>query len=65
MNVISTKNFFSPDDNKRFVLHDSKGFEPGDTDNFDTVMEFLNDRGKKGYLSRTRFTLFGETIPWT
>jgi len=52
------KELFSPDENKRFVLHDSKGFEPGDTDNFDTVMEFLNDR-KKGHLSRIRFTLFG------
>jgi GTP-binding protein EngB required for normal cell division len=35
---------FSVDENKRFVLHDSKGFEPGDANNFETVIAFLNNR---------------------
>jgi len=42
--VISTKNFFSIDENRRFVLHDSMGFEPGDVENFETVTKFLNKR---------------------
>jgi len=38
---------YSSAENKSFVLHDSNGFEPGDADNFDTVMKFLNDRKAK------------------
>jgi len=38
------KELFSDVENKRFVLHDSKGFEPADEGNFDTVMKFLGDR---------------------
>ncbi|KAF8797604.1 hypothetical protein BYT27DRAFT_7228955 [Phlegmacium glaucopus] len=38
---------FSDVENKRFVLHDSKGFEPGDEDNFATVVKFLNERKEK------------------
>ncbi|KAG1898888.1 uncharacterized protein F5891DRAFT_442436 [Suillus fuscotomentosus] len=30
--------------NKRFVLHDSKGFEPGDEDNFKIVRDFIDRR---------------------
>ncbi|KAG2140671.1 hypothetical protein DEU56DRAFT_288749 [Suillus clintonianus] len=32
--------------NDRFVLHDSKGFEPGGKHNFDIVQDFINRRGK-------------------
>ncbi|KAG1722125.1 hypothetical protein EDB19DRAFT_469910 [Suillus lakei] len=35
--------FISPE-NKRFVLHDSKGFEPGEEDNFKIVRDFINRR---------------------
>ena len=38
---------YSSDENKRFVLHDSMGFEPGDEGHFDMVIKFLNDRKKK------------------
>jgi GTPase Era involved in 16S rRNA processing len=38
------KEHFSVEGNKRFVLHDSKGFEPGEANNYDTVIKFLNDR---------------------
>ncbi|KAH8977265.1 hypothetical protein EDB92DRAFT_1891264 [Lactarius akahatsu] len=37
--------FVSPD-NRFFVLHDSKGFEPGDLSNFDTVREFIKQRSR-------------------
>ncbi|KAH8986813.1 hypothetical protein EDB86DRAFT_2832575 [Lactarius hatsudake] len=37
--------FVSPD-NRFFVLHDSKGFEPGDLSNFDTVREFIRQRSR-------------------
>ena len=30
--------------NQRFTLHDSLGFEPGDTDNYGTVKEFIQSR---------------------
>ena len=45
------KELGSSSENKRFVLHDSKGFEPGDKDNFDTVMKFLNERKRRPQLS--------------
>ncbi|KAG2361097.1 hypothetical protein BDR07DRAFT_1410633 [Suillus spraguei] len=35
--------FISPQNN-RFVLHDSKGFEPGEKDNLETVRDFINRR---------------------
>ncbi|KAH9054706.1 hypothetical protein EDB87DRAFT_1825086 [Lactarius vividus] len=35
--------FVSPD-NQFFVLHDSKGFEPGDLSNFETVRKFIRQR---------------------
>jgi hypothetical protein len=31
-------------ENQYFVLHDSKGFEPGDLSNFETVREFVQQR---------------------
>ena len=30
--------------NKRFILHDSLGFEPGDNDNYTTVKAFIQSR---------------------
>ncbi|KAG2081993.1 uncharacterized protein F5147DRAFT_735147 [Suillus discolor] len=33
---------FISSQNNRFVLHDSKGFEPGDKDNLKIVRDFLN-----------------------
>jgi len=30
--------------NKRFILHDSLGFEPGDKVNYDTVKGFIRSR---------------------
>ncbi|KAJ6455170.1 hypothetical protein C8R45DRAFT_1222596 [Mycena sanguinolenta] len=33
--------------NAHFVLHDSMGFEPGNTEEFETAREFLMSRGKK------------------
>ncbi|KAF8551838.1 hypothetical protein OG21DRAFT_1417209, partial [Imleria badia] len=30
--------------NKRFILHDSLGFEPGDKENYKTVKEFIQGR---------------------
>ncbi|KAH8979492.1 hypothetical protein EDB86DRAFT_3248366 [Lactarius hatsudake] len=35
---------FASPDNQFFVLHDSKGFEPGDLTNFETVREFIRQR---------------------
>ncbi|KAF5346881.1 hypothetical protein D9756_010595 [Leucocoprinus leucothites] len=35
-------------DNPYFVLHDSKGFEPGDLTNFETVREFIEQRSNQG-----------------
>ncbi|KAJ8581727.1 hypothetical protein M405DRAFT_938120 [Rhizopogon salebrosus TDB-379] len=37
--------FISPKNN-RFVLHDSKGFEPGEEDNVNIVQHFIERRGK-------------------
>ncbi|KAF8264392.1 hypothetical protein EI94DRAFT_1805870 [Lactarius quietus] len=38
--------YVSPE-NQLFVLHDSKGFEPGDLSNFETVCEFLLQRSRQ------------------
>jgi hypothetical protein len=35
---------FSSDQNPRFVLHDSQGFEPGEINNFGIVKDFINRR---------------------
>ncbi|KAG6876265.1 hypothetical protein C0993_004623, partial [Termitomyces sp. T159_Od127] len=32
---------YTSDDNPRFALHDSKGFEPGFTDHWETVENFI------------------------
>jgi predicted GTPase len=36
----------SSDTNQQFVLHDSKGLEPGETENFNTVLKFMEKRSK-------------------
>ncbi|KAG2063664.1 hypothetical protein BDR04DRAFT_1163437 [Suillus decipiens] len=41
--VSINQEFISPE-NKRFVLHDSKGFEPGGRDNLKIVRDFINHR---------------------
>ncbi|KAF5346833.1 hypothetical protein D9756_010587 [Leucocoprinus leucothites] len=41
-------------DNPYFVLHDSKGFEPGDLTNFETVREFIEQRSNQGLPLRDR-----------
>lgn len=41
---------FVSDQNQYFVLHDSKGFEPGDNINFDLVARFLKERRRKEFL---------------
>jgi hypothetical protein len=38
-------------DNDRFILHDSEGFEPGEKAKFNTVMDFIEERGKRPDLS--------------
>ncbi|KAG6862106.1 hypothetical protein C0995_005916 [Termitomyces sp. Mi166 len=38
---------YTSDDNPRFALHDSKGFEPGSTNNWGVVEEFIHQRSKK------------------
>jgi len=35
---------FTSSENEFFVLHDSKGFDPGDTKTFDTVSRFIERR---------------------
>ncbi|KAF8267299.1 hypothetical protein EI94DRAFT_1830198 [Lactarius quietus] len=41
---------FVSEENKLFVLHDSKGFESGDHGNFDTVRSFVEERLQKPLL---------------
>ncbi|KAI6041813.1 hypothetical protein EDC04DRAFT_2601446 [Pisolithus marmoratus] len=43
------KEFISPQ-NDRFVLHDSKGFEPADNVNIDIVKLFIEDRKKREHV---------------
>ncbi|KAJ6452572.1 hypothetical protein C8R45DRAFT_1040273 [Mycena sanguinolenta] len=40
--------------NDRFVLHDSMGFEPGETKNFETVKDFLKSRSGESIELRNR-----------
>jgi hypothetical protein len=35
---------FTSNENAFLVLHDSKGFEPGDTETFDIVSNFIRER---------------------
>jgi len=39
---------YTSDENAFLVLHDSKGFEPGDTTTFDIVSDFIKERRKGG-----------------
>jgi len=39
---------FTSSENPFLVLHDSKGFEPGDTTTFDIVSNFIRERRKEG-----------------
>jgi hypothetical protein len=39
---------FTSNENPFLVLHDSKGFEPGDTGTFDIVSNFIKERRKEG-----------------
>ncbi|KAF8432208.1 hypothetical protein L210DRAFT_3558661, partial [Boletus edulis BED1] len=41
---------FVSDENKYFVLHDSKGFEPGNNINFELAAKFLQERNDKKLL---------------
>ena len=41
---------FVSDENKYFVLHDSKGFEPGNNTNFELAVRFLRERHDKRLL---------------
>jgi len=41
------ENEFSSKTNKFFILHDSKGFEPGDDDTFNKVKKFISQRSKE------------------
>ncbi|KAF8270309.1 hypothetical protein EI94DRAFT_1471904, partial [Lactarius quietus] len=41
---------FVSKENKLFVLHDSKGFEPGDLESFNTVRKFVEGRSQKPFL---------------
>ncbi|KAF5354021.1 hypothetical protein D9756_006945 [Leucocoprinus leucothites] len=45
---------FISQDNPIFVLHDSKGFEPGEITNFDIVREFIEQRSQQGLPLRDR-----------
>ncbi|KIJ61888.1 hypothetical protein HYDPIDRAFT_115381 [Hydnomerulius pinastri MD-312] len=38
---------FESNQNGRFVLHDSQGFEPGETKNWETVKTFIQERDKQ------------------
>jgi len=38
---------YTSTENQFFVLHDSKGFEPGDNKTFDTVRKFVQQRADK------------------
>ncbi|KAF8267293.1 hypothetical protein EI94DRAFT_1497777, partial [Lactarius quietus] len=38
---------FVSEQNKLFILHDSTGFEPGQTENFGTVLRFVEERSRK------------------
>jgi len=47
------KEFLSPE-NRFFVLHDSKGYEPGDPSNFETLHGFIQQRSEPGLPLRER-----------
>ena len=41
---------FHPPDNVHLILHDSRGFEPGETKNFATVKSFIEERSREPHL---------------
>ena len=43
------KEFTSPE-NDYFILHDSKGFESGDTDTYNDVERFIRERSNSKHL---------------
>jgi hypothetical protein len=45
---------YTSDENAFLVLHDSKGFEPGDTTTFDIVSNFIKERRKEGLALKDR-----------
>jgi predicted GTPase len=58
---------FVSQDNPFFVLHDSKGFEPGDVTTFETVREFIEQRSQQGLALKDRihglWYLYFSSIP--
>jgi hypothetical protein len=44
----NVENELTSNENQFFVLHDSMGFEAGDTETFDMVSKFVNRRRDKG-----------------
>ncbi|KAG1873216.1 hypothetical protein F4604DRAFT_1582674, partial [Suillus subluteus] len=47
---VSIDHEFISSQNNKFVLHDSKGFEPGEKDNLKIVRDFIDSRRKMPYL---------------
>ena len=47
MGEADIENEFTSTENQFFVLHDSKGFEAGDTENFEVVSKFVRQRRNK------------------
>ncbi|KAF8994927.1 hypothetical protein BDQ17DRAFT_1048095 [Cyathus striatus] len=41
---------YTSDDNPRFILHDSQGFSPGSTSNWDIVEQFIRNRSSAAEL---------------
>jgi hypothetical protein len=48
--IIDTE--FISEQNARFVLHDSKGFEPGDENNVNIVRDFIERRKREALSER-------------
>ncbi|KAG1854484.1 hypothetical protein DFJ58DRAFT_660371, partial [Suillus subalutaceus] len=46
---VSIDHEFISSQNNKFVLHDSKGFEPGEKDNLKIVRDFIDSRRKMPY----------------
>ena len=47
MGEADIENEFTSAENQSFVIHDSKGFEAGDTENFEVVSKFVRQRRNK------------------
>jgi len=56
---------FTSVQNDKFVLHDSKGFEPGDEGNVNTVRDFIERRKKKALSERLHAVWLCFEIPRT